>query len=855
MTDRIANPRGASSPVIVNSMIQITGARTHNLQNLQIEIPVGKLTVITGVSGSGKSSLVFDTIFAEGRRRYLSSVSVRSRELLQKADRPDIDLIEGLPPVLMVSQGGMASRPEATVATISEINEYLRLLYARVGQLYCPDCGKGVSSQSRSVIVEQALKSFERQKLLVLAPIVRQRTGLHHEIFTRIVKDGYVRARVDGELVDVANPPQLLKSQMHDIEIVVDRLMMKPGIQSRLEESVDTALQLGQGQCLLSHETDAGWVDRLYSSHLACVPCGTSFPILEPRSFSFRHPLGACPACQGSGLDPLSGLLPQLCGECQGTRLGRIPRSVRIQGISISDFCSMTPTAAVNCVAHWQEWFMSASTESPLDDGHRAAGQYLLPEIAARLQFLVEVGLDYLTLDRGGQTLSAGEQQRVRLAGCLGSDLTGVCYLLDEPTAGLHAMDTDRLLRVLCRLRDAGNTLIVVEHDLDVIRAADYVIDLGPGAGVLGGQLLAAGTAEALMRNSNSITGQFLRADEQRTAATDAAAQTHFAASSSVDASSVDASSPLVRLTGATLHHLKQATIEFPLGKIVCVTGVSGSGKSSLVMQTLVPAIRQGLGERNLSGGPFHELTGFETLSRLVRVDQSPLGHSSRSSPVTYSGLWGEIRQVFAKTRESRLRGFTSRQFTLQQPAARCPCCGGRGTLAVDEQRFADWQIRCPECDGQRFSVSTLSVRYRGRSVADVLEMSISEGAAFFQSFPRLFRTLSMFEELGLGYLKLGQPASTLSGGESQRIKLGTELAKPSGLEGATLFVLDEPTSGLHVADVGQLVSLLRRLTAGGDSVLVIEHHRELIASAAWRIDMGPGSGLLGGEVIFCGPQ
>ena len=670
MTGRIAGPRDPSSPVIRNSMIQISGARTHNLQNLQIEIPVGKFTVITGVSGSGKSSLVFDTIFAEGRRRYLSSVSVRSRELLQKADRPDIDLIEGLPPVLMVSQSGAVSRADATVATISEINEYLRLLYTRVGQLDCPDCGRGVSSQSRSTIVAQGLKSFERQKLLVLAPIVRQRTGSHQDIFARIVKDGYVRARVDGELVDVANPPQLLKSEPHDIEIVVDRLMMKPGIQSRLEESVDTALQLGQGQCLLSHETDAGWVDRLYSSHLACVPCGTSFANLEPRSFSFRHPLGACPGCQGRGLVTLPGSFPQPCGECQGTRLGRIPRSVRIQGISISDFCGMTPTAAVTCVADWQQWLMSAKTEAPRDEGHRAAGQYLLPEIAARLQFLIEVGLDYLTLDRGSQTLSSGEQQRVRLAGCLGSDLTG-----------------------------------------------------------------------------------------------------------------------------------------------------------------------------------------FESLSRLVRVDQSPLGHSSRSSPVTYSGLWDEIRQVFAKTRESRLRGFTSRQFSLQQPAARCPGCGGRGSLAVDEKRFADWQIRCPECDGQRFSVSTLSVRYRGRSVADVLEMSISEGAAFFQSFPRLARTLSMFEELGLGYLRLGQPASTLSGGESQRIKLGTELAKPSGLEGSTLFVLDEPTSGLHVADVGQLVSLLRRLTAGGDSVLVIEHHRELISAAEWRIDIGPGSGRSGGEVIFCGPQ
>ena len=828
-----------------NSAIRVVGARTHNLQNIDVEIPLGKLTVITGVSGSGKSSLVFDTIFAEGRRRFLSCVSTQVREQLQGVERPEVELIEGLPPVLCVEQRLSGARKRSTVATISDLYDYLRVLYSRVGQLYCPQCRQPVTSQSRSDIVNQAIQCFDQKKVIVLAPLIRGRAGSLRDVFARIVKDGYVRARVDGELVDAAAPPELPKSKPHHIEIVVDRLIMKSGVESRLEESVDLALQLGQGVCILSYESAHGWEDRLYNTQLACATCNTSFPSLEPRSFSFLSALGACPVCEGLGRSPELDDSDAVCGACQGTRLGTLARSVQIDGISITDFCAMSPARAALCVDQWEQRF--SRPDEDLSDGSLQATKHLLPEIKTRLRFLEEIGLNYLTLDRGGETLSAGELQRVRLAACLGSELSGVCYLLDEPTAGLHGDDTARLLQSLLRLRDAGNTVLIVEHDLDVVRAADYVIDLGPGAGILGGRVLACGTPQELERNTSSITGKFLKTVRVRKGRRQKANAT-----TSIESLE---GHPHIRLVGATLHNLKDVTIAFPLGQIVCVTGPSGSGKSSLVMQTLVPAIRQALGERIPCLGLFRELSGAESLLRLVRVDQAPLGRSARSSPATYSGLWDDVRKVFAKTKESRLRGYTPRNFSLNLPEARCPRCSGRGTLSVEENRFADWQVRCPECDGKRFAAATLSIRFRGQSVADVLEMSLSDAALFFENFPRLAKPLQTFNELGLGYLKVGQPASTLSGGESQRVKLGTELAKSTGLSGSTLFVLDEPTSGLHVADVQQLVAVLSRLVAEGHSVLIIEHNPELIASADYRIDLGPGAGPNGGQVCFSGSQ
>ena len=893
-------PSDASDSPLDNPAIRVVGARTHNLRNLSIEIPAGRMTVITGVSGSGKSSLAFDTIFAEGRRRYLSSVSSQSRALLQETERSDVDMIDGLPPVLSVSQQLTGARKRSNVATASDIYDYLRILYARVGKLHCTHCGQPVVSQSRTEIVDQLTRRLDRQKVMVLAPILRGRTGAHADVFARIVKDGYVRARVDGELVDAAAPPDLLKSEPHDIEIVIDRLILKPGIESRLEESIDLALQLGHGQCVVSEEVNEQWQDRLYSNHLACKTCDLSFPAIESRSFSFNSHAGACPTCHGLGelpflaetnsadstsgpqdstqqqnvsprtksrspvqkgkgtrtakhLSPDAAERRRICEACQGTRLGALPRAVLIEGLSIAQFCSMSPRSAMERIADWIQLYTGAASEtnskSPVGLGvaNRMAAQHLLPEIASRLTFLREVGLDYLTLDRGCETLSAGELQRTRLAACLGSQLTGVCYILDEPTAGLHSSDTERLMRSLVRLRDDGNTVLLVEHDLDVVRSADHVIDLGPGAGVLGGQVLAMGSPDDLRQDPASITGRFLEARALQTKSTKGKRKGVGAA--------IEQPPPfVVRLEGATLHNLQDVTIEIPLQRMVCVTGVSGSGKSSLVMKTLVPAIRRALGERHVTGGPFRSLAGVDQLTRLVRIDQSPLGRSSRSTPATYSGLWDEVRWVFAKTKESRRLGFSARNFSLTVPEARCRVCAGRGEIPIDEKQFSDWRVRCAECGGCRFSPATLSILYRGRSVADVLEMSLEAAATFFENFPRLARTLNVFNELGLGYLKLGQSATTLSGGEAQRVKLGTELAKSDGMSGPTLFVLDEPTSGLHAADIQQLVHVLRRLVSEGHSILVIEHNLEVISKSDWQIDVGPHAGPQGGKITYAGP-
>ncbi|WP_010583434.1 excinuclease ABC subunit UvrA [Schlesneria paludicola] len=835
------------------SAIRVLGARTHNLRNIHVEIPLGSLTVITGVSGSGKSSLAFDTIFADGRYRYLSSTSAHSRELLQAVDRPDVDLIDGLPPVLCVEQYARGARRRATVATTSEIHEYLRLLFARAGQLFCPTCHQPVTAQSRAAIVAQALRSEDRKKVIILAPVIRERAGTHADVFARIVKDGFVRARVDGVVCDATAPPELAKSTPHNIEVVVDRLIVKEGIESRLEESIDLALQMGHGQCVLSHEVDGGWEDRLYSSRLACNTCGTSFTTLEPRTFSFNSPAGACLDCQGLGTVEQPDGSEHICQTCEGTRLGPLPRAVRIGGVSITDFCSMAPARAIAITQEWRDHFnqsLKANGDDTRTSVVKTAAQFLLPEIATRLQYLIEIGLDYVTLDRASDSLSAGEYQRARLAACLGGQLTGVCYILDEPTAGLHVRDTHRLLQTLHRLRDEGNTVVLVEHDLDVIRSADYVIDLGPGAGPLGGSVLAVGTPESLIKNPASITGPFL-ASEYGRATPSTTTSIGGASSSSLPGTPPGAAS--IRLLGATLHNLCELNVEIPLNQIVCVTGVSGSGKSSLIMQTLVPAVRRALGERIPEGGPFQSLSGTEALMRLIRVDQSPLGRSSRSSPATYSGIWDGVRQVFARTKESRLRGFDARRFSLAVPEARCPRCTGRGTLPVDEKRFSDWETKCPDCNGRRFSPSTLSVRYRGLNVADVLDLSLADAALFFENFSRLAKTLNLLNELGVGYLKLGQSTSTLSGGESQRIKLGVELAKTTIEKQTTLFVLDEPTSGLHAADVALLIRVLKRLVSEGHSVLVVEHNLELIAASDWVIDVGPGSGPSGGTIVAVG--
>ena len=841
------------TPTDAADWIRIRGARTHNLRGLDVDLPLGKLTVITGVSGSGKSSLAFDTLFAEGRRRYLATVSPQTRELLQRLERPDVDLIEGLPPTLGIEQRTRGPRRRTTLATIAEVYDYLRLLYARIGRLHCPTCRQPVSSQSREAIVEQALQLEDRQKVLILSPIVRGQAGSHAEVFARIVRDGFVRARVDGELVDAATPPPLAATKPHSIEVVVDRLIIKEGIRSRLEESIDLALELGQGQCVLSHEADGDWHDRLYSSRLACATCGVSFPTLEPSDFSFNSARGACAACHGLGVSPVlpsgaggvSPLVPRskrespsiehaspttTCQVCAGRRLAPLPQSVLIAERSISDVVSLRTDEAWRCIDDWWQMFDAVSGNV---EAEQLAARHILPEVASRLRFLVEVGLEYLTLDRAGDSLSAGEFQRARLAASLGSQLTGACYVVDEPTAGLHSRDTDRLLRTLFNLREQGNTVVVVEHDLDVVQQADHVIDIGPGAGLHGGKLLAAGPPREIALSETSVTGRELRRRATGLLKEDSTFQPQ----------------AWLTLVGATLHNLQDVTLRVPLGGLVCITGVSGSGKTSLVMQTLVPAIRRQLGETSAAGGLFRELLGVEHITRLTRVDQMPLGRSGRSTPATYSGVWDEVRQVFAKTKEARLRGFTARRFSPLSLDGRCSRCAGRGTLALGQQSLFEWSVRCPECNGSRFNRQTLAVRYRGQTVADVLDMSIEAAADFFANLPRLARPLGLFRDLGLGYLKLGQPATTLSGGEAQRVKLATELVT-SHETTATLFVLDEPTSGLHSADVAQLLDVLRRLVQAGHSVVVVEHNLELIAAADWLIDIGPEAGDHGGRIV-----
>ncbi len=821
----------------MTEVISIRGARTHNLQGINFDIPLGSFTTVSGVSGSGKSSLAFDTIHAEGLHRYLATVSPRTRELLQRFDRPDVDLIDGLPPTLGIEQRSRGPRRRTTLATVTDIYEYLRLLYARIGRLHCPTCGQPVCSQSRDAIVAQVLNLEQRRKVLVLAPVVRQQAGTHADVLARITKDGFVRARVDGELIDLAAPPELAAGKPHTIEVVVDRLIIKEGIASRVEESVDLALQVGQGQCIISHDADSHWIDRLYSSHLACLACGISFPSIEPGDFSFNSPRGACPTCHGlaSIPDPAStDEGPTIeCPDCHGQRLGLLPLSVLIDGLSIGQLTAMTAPLALDSLTSWLQSFATNAA----DPTAAPIGRHVLPEIISRLQVLVDLGLDYLSLNRAGDSLSAGEYQRARLTACLGNQLTGVCYVIDEPTAGLHPTDTQRLVQTLLQLRDQGNTLIVVEHDLSVIRQSDYSIEIGPGAGTRGGRLIAACPPGQLLDCEASVTGQELR---RRSAGLPQPGKQFEPRS-------------WIKLEGATLHNLQEVSLDLPLEGLVCLTGVSGSGKTSLIMQTVVPAIQQALGLGPRLTGPYRSLRGTEHIARLVQIDQRPLGRSERSTPATYSGVWDEVRRVFAKTKESRIRGYTARRFSPQHSEGRCPRCAGRGTIELDRKQLVEWSIRCPECAGRRFNPQTLAVRYRGASVADVLEMTIEDASTFFVNFPRLHRTLSLFQELGLGYLQLGQPAPTLSGGEAQRVKLGTELWK-SDASLPTLFVLDEPTSGLHPADVSQMLQALRRLVQAGNSVVIIEHHLDLIAAADWVIDLGPGAGTAGGRIVAAGP-
>lgn len=839
--------------------IRVRGARVHNLRNIDVDIPRDRLVVITGVSGSGKSSLAFDTLFAEGQRRYLETLSARSRQFLSQLERPDVDLITGLPPTICVDQRIGSVRTRSTLATTTEIYDYLRLLYARAGQAHCPDCGVAVSQQSVETIVDRILDLENRRKVMILAPLVVGRKGAHRDVFETICKAGFVRARVDGEVVDAGSPPDLPRSRSHTIEAIVDRIIVKPGIEERLRESVELALKHGEGSCLISDLDGDEWHDRLYSSRFCCPECGTSFPPLEPRTFSFNSPYGACPTCRGLGRivptdvrmssQRLRNEMTRLpvCGDCSGARLSAIARAVTFADTALHDLTAFSVEDAALLVAELMT--DESETLARLNAEARQVALGILPEIQSRLSFLQQVGLDYLTLNRPTPTLSGGEFQRARLASCLGSGLTGVCHILDEPTIGLHARDTIQLLNVLRQLQAQGNSVLVVEHDVDVMRAADWLIDLGPGAGREGGLLCGCGVPDEV--TADSATGRALSSQWSRV-------------SGSTAPQSGD--SRQLILANASAHNLKNVTVEIPLGVLTAVTGVSGSGKTSLIVHTLIPALKHALQNRpreldadetasiDLAETDLacSKLCGFEAIDRLIVVDQSPLGRSGRACPATHTGVWDEIRKLFAKTRDARLRGFGSRRFSFNSKDGGCIECRGRGTRRIEMNFLPDVFVECTACCGQRFNQQTLSVRYRGMNVADVLGLRIDEATRFFENIPRLKSVLGTLCDVGLGYLQLGQSALTLSGGEAQRIRLATELSK--GGHERCLYVLDEPTTGLHPADVDQLTVVLRGLVDQGHSVLVVEHNLELITACDWMIDLGPEGGASGGEIIIAGP-
>lgn len=929
----VATSAATGAPIaslVSPNVIRIRGARVHNLQNVNLDIPHRQLVVITGLSGSGKSSLAFDTIFAEGQRQYIDSLSVYARQFLQQLERPDVDEIEGLQPTIAIDQRPGSRNPRSTVATVTEIYDYQRLLFARLGEATCYQCGAAIRQQSPEQILEELQQLPEKTRAMIMAPFVRGRKGQHREVFEAIRKAGFVRARVDGEVYDIDVVPELVRQRNHTIEAVIDRVVVRPGLESRIAESLHLALKHGEGVAVVAwlpaEETaksagaQAGvWQEKLYSTEAACPDCKISFAQLEPRTFSFNSPYGACPACEGLGyrveFDPelvlveaqslaggailpwrngggklarghkklvtdfaaehgiaaespladwkikhreqlwsgdgreflgLATLLEQQyvtatdaddrdrlerfrgqvrCPDCGGARLRAEARAVRIAGRAIHEVSALSVDEA-------REFFASLRFEGTA----ALIGDPLLVEIRRRLDFLYRVGLDYLTLDRAADTLSGGESQRIRLTSGLGSGLVDVCYVLDEPSIGLHQRDNERLIAAVRELVEQGNSAIVVEHDEAMMRVADRLIDLGPGAGRHGGRVVAEGTPDEVAARDDSLTGRYLsgRARIEVPAARRATTIKH----------------SLV-IEGVTTNNLKNIEVRIPLGALVCVTGVSGSGKSSLVNETLAPALLRRLGQAAPKPGPHASLRGASQIDKLIEIDQSPIGRGPRSNLATYSGAWDEVRKVFAGTREAKLRGYRVGRFSFNVAGGRCDECEGQGLKRIEMNFLPDLYVPCPVCGGDRFNRQTLEVRYRGLNVADVLKLPVSDAIEFFANFPAISRLLASFADVGLGYITLGQASTTLSGGEAQRIKLATELARPS--TDRTLYLLDEPTTGLHFEDIKRLLAVLARLVDAGGTVVVIEHNLDVIKCADWVIDLGPDGGARGGYLLAAG--
>jgi excinuclease ABC subunit A len=907
--------------------IRIRGARVHNLQNIDLDIPRDRLVVVTGPSGSGKSSLAFDTLYAEGQRQYIESLSVYARQFLHQLERPDVDLIDGLQPTISIDQRAGSQNPRSTVATVTEIYDYLRLLMARLGEPTCYRCGQPIRQQTPEQILDTLLALAEGTRMMILAPMVRGRKGEHKEVFAAIRKSGFVRARVDGQVVDAENPPALARQRSHQIEAVVDRVVVRDGVRGRLAESIRLAVNHGDGLVLATYEkkgrtaeVPSTWNDILFSTQYACPNCGISYEELEPRTFSFNSPYGVCPACEGLGarvefdpelvlpdatlalaagavapwkavapgverkhkaalkdflaaagfrwstplekLEPktlqqllrgdgkrFAGVLALLekeyaataseqtrqrletfrgrvtCPECQGARLRPEARSVRIAGRAIHQITALT-------VGRAREFFgrLAFGTD------RQPVARPIVAEITSRLAFLDNVGLDYLTLDRPADTLSGGELQRVRLATGLGSGLVGVCYVLDEPSIGLHPRDNQRLIDALRNLQARGNTVLVVEHDASIMRRADHLIDLGPGAGQHGGRIVAQGTPQELGRNAASLTGRYLSGE--------------LSIPIPAQRRKVAKTRSLV-IEGVATNNLKGVTVRFPLSALVCVTGVSGSGKSSLLNETLARALVRRLGGIAPKPGPHTSLRGVSQIDKVVQIDQSPIGRSPRSNPATYTGVFDEVRKVFAGTRDARRRGYKAGRFSFNVKGGRCEECQGQGQQKIEMNLLPDLYVTCPACEGKRFNPQTLEIRYKEKSIAGVLDMRVDEAAAFFENFPVIVRLLRSLQEVGLGYVTLGQSSITLSGGEAQRIKLGTELGRVD--TGNTLYILDEPTTGLHFDDVKKLLDVLQRLVDLGNTVIVIEHNLDVIVAADWIIDLGPEGGEAGGQVVAIG--
>jgi len=811
--------------------IRVRGCHVHNLRGVDVEIPHGSFTVVTGVSGSGKSSLAFDTVFAEGRRRYLESLSAYARQFVEQVPRPDVDAIEGLPPTVSIDQRSTRGGVRATVASMAEVLDYLRLLWARCGTRHCELCDRPVAGSTPERIVEQIrADGGRRKKAYLLAPLVHRRKGFHTSVFDTMARLQIERARVDGEGVDVVAGTRLSRYHEHSIQALIAAVPLGAGHQEELEAAVARALDRGKGTLYVAFNSDLG-AATLHSSVAACADCGTSYGPLDPGDLSFSLRTGMCKRCKGRGVEPDESEDPPPCKSCGGARLNAAARAIRFAEHGLHDVLAMPVDRA-------RAWIEGVS---PASERERAVLEPVREEVGARLRFVEEVGLSYLSLDRGARTLSGGESQRVRLASQLGTGLRGVGYVLDEPTIGLHPRDNERLLATLRALCDRGATLLVVEHDEDTIRAADLVVDLGPGAGSRGGEIVAIGTPSEIEAAPASVTGPWL-----------SGARRHETVASVADGPAKDWSeAPALRLTGARARNLAGIDVAFPIGALTCVTGVSGSGKSTLVRHILHPALLQALGRVGPTPGAHDSLTGAEHVTGVLEIDQSPIGKTSRSVPATYTKIMDPLRRLFAASTEARVRGFDASQFSFNSAKGRCPECKGQGRLRIEMNFMPDVNVPCDVCDGARYHEETLAARFQGRSIADVLDMTVEEARPAFAAFPKIARVLDIMDDVGLGYLQLGQPSPTLSGGEAQRVKLAAEMARRA--KGGIVFLLDEPTTGLHAADVDKLNHVLRGLVTLGNTVIVVEHHLDVIAAADVIVDLGPGGGDEGGELIAYG--